>query len=93
METPSTWDPTKGMLNFLKKHFNRCLTDDKRTSILADYPKPNTPVLQAPRLDDDVKEQFKKKGKDPHFGQEQVLFKLQDSLLEVSGPVSLVKSD
>lgn len=93
VETPSTWDPTKGMLNFLEKHFNRCLTDDERTSILADFPKPNTPVLQAPRLDEDVKEQLKKKGKDPHFGQERVLFKLQDSLLEVSGPLMCLWSD
>ena len=44
-------------------------------------------------MDDDVKEQLKKKGKDPHFGQEQVLFKLQDLLLEVSGPLMFLWSD
>ena len=47
VETLSTWDPTKGMLNFLEKHFNRWSTDDERTSILADFPVPNTSVLQA----------------------------------------------
>ena len=68
-------------------------TEDERGSILPNFPKPTTPVLQTPRLDDDVKEQPKKKGKDPHFGQEKVLFKLQYLLLDVSGPLMCLWSD
>ena len=49
--------------------------------------KPNTPVLEAPKLDEEVKEQLRNKGKDPHFGQEKFLLKLQESLLDVSGPL------
>ena len=87
VDAQSMLDPTKGVLSFLEKHFNRCVTEDERGSILPNFPKPTTPVLQTPRLDDDVKEQLKKKGKDPHFGQEKVLFKLQYLLLDVSGPL------
>ena len=65
VQTPSTWDATKVMVSFLEKHFNCCLMDDERTLILRYFLKPNTPVLQAPKLDDDIKEQLKKKGKDP----------------------------
>jgi len=75
------------MISFLKKHFDRCLPDNEKEVILSDFPKPNTPVLEVPKLDEEVKEQLKSKGKDPHFGQEKDLFKLQKSLLDVSGPL------
>ena len=81
--------PDEGDAQLPREASNRWLTDDERTSILADFPVPNTPVLQAPRLDDDVKEQLKKKEKDPHFG----LYKLQSSFLEVSGPLMCLWSD
>ena len=93
VEMSTTWRPTSVMLSFLEKHFNRCLTDDEKAAILTDFPKPNTAVLQVPKLDEDVKEQLKKKGKDPHFGQERVLYKLQDSILEVSGPLMCLWAD
>jgi len=38
--------------------------------------------LENPKLDDDVVDQLKSKGKDPHFGQERVLFKLQETLFQ-----------
>ena len=75
------------MLSFLEKNFNRCLPDREKDEILSNFPKPNTPVLIAPKLDEDVVEQLKSKGKDPHFGQEKVLYKLQGALLDVSGPL------
>ena len=61
VETTNTWDPMQAMLSFLEKHFNRCLTDDERASILSNFPKLSTPVLQVPRLDDDIKEQLKRR--------------------------------
>jgi len=61
--------------------------------ILSDFPKPNTRVLEAPKLAAEVKEQLRSKRKDPHFGQEKVLFKLQESLLDVSGPLMCLCTD
>jgi len=84
---PTTWTPSQAMISFLKKRFNQCLADNEKEAILSDFPNPNIPVLEAPKLDEEVKEQIKSKGKDPHFGQEKVLFKLQESLLDVSGPL------
>ena len=81
------------MTGFLEKHFNRCLADSEREEILNDFPKPNTPVLNAPKLDEDMVDQLKSKGKDPHFGQERVLFKLQEALLDVSGPLMCLWAD
>jgi len=48
METPGTWDPPAKMSPFLKKHFNKTLTDIKGEAILQDFPKPNCPVLAVP---------------------------------------------
>jgi len=58
-----------------------------REEILSDFPKPDTPVLMAPKLDKDVEEQLRSKGKDPYYGQEKVLYKLQETLLDMSGPL------
>ena len=59
VEMLTTWCATNVMLSFLKKHFNHCLTDDEKAAILTDFPKPNATILQVPKLDEDVKEQFK----------------------------------
>ena len=88
-----TWDPPGSMTAFLDKHFNRCLSSTEREAILTDFPKPNCAALQAPRLDDLVKDQLVKKGKDPQFGTERTLFKLQQQLLEVSGPLTCLWAD
>ena len=93
VDAPTTWTPLEAMTSFLEKHFNRCLADSEREEILNDFPKPNTPVLNAPKLDEDVVDQLKSKGKDPHFGQERVLFKLQEALLDVSGPLMCLWAD
>ena len=56
---------------------------------MRDFPKPNCQSLQVPRLNEEMKAQIRKAGKDPHFGVERSLFKLQDQLLDVTGPHGL----
>ena len=67
VEAPTTWTPSEMMAKLLKKTFNCCLPDTEKNEILSDFPKPNTQVLVAPKLDNDVIKQLKRKGKDPHF--------------------------
>ena len=72
------------MTTFLEKHFNWPLSDAEREAIMKDFPKPNCHVMSAPKLDEQVKDQLKGKGKDPHFGSEKSLYKIQDHLLDVA---------
>ena len=88
-----TWDLPESMTAFLSKHFNRCLSDIKREAILSDFPRPNSSTLYTPKLDDLVKDQLLKKGKNPQFGSERTLCKLQQQLLEVLGPLACLWSD
>ena len=44
-------------------------------------------------LDDEIKEQIKKAGKNPHFGVEQSLFKLPEQILEMAGPLTCLWAD
>jgi hypothetical protein len=67
------------MASFLQKHFNRSLEEGEKEAIIKDFPKPSCKALQTPKLDEQVKEQLKRKGKDPHFGPEKTLFKVQGS--------------
>ena len=47
--------------------------------------------MQVPRLDDQLNENLK--GKDPHYGSEKTLYKLQESLLDVAGPLTCLWGD
>ena len=76
------------MLKFLDEHFNRVPLPEERQAILLDFPKPTCDVVQAPRLDIEVRDQLLKKGMDPKYGSEKTLFKLQEQLLEVTGPLT-----
>jgi len=60
---------------------------------MRDFPKPCSKSLEVPKLDDQVKEHIKGKGKDPHYGQEKSLYKLQEAVLDVSGPLMCLWSD
>jgi len=40
-----------------------------------------------------MEEQLSKKGKDPHFGVEKILYKLQEQLLEVTGSLTCLWSE
>ena len=60
---------------------------------MKDFPKPDTKAVSTPKLDEQVKEQLKKRGKDPHFGAEKSLFKIQEQLLETTGPLTCLWAD
>ena len=93
VEPKDTWNPPSAIANFLEKHFNRTLEEGEREAILKDFPKPHCKAIVAPRLDDQVKEQLKKKGRDPNYGAEKSLFKIQEQLLDVAAPLSCLWAD
>ena len=76
VEAKDTWPPPKSMKTFLEKYFNKSLSEEEREAILKDFPKPDTKAVLTPKLDEQVKEQLKKRGKDPYFGAEKSLFKI-----------------
>jgi len=92
IESTGTWDPPDLMNTFLEKYFNRSWDAEEREAIAQDYPKPNCPALEVPKLDDDVKQQLKQKGKDPYFGAERTMFDLQEQILEIAGPLTYLWS-
>ena len=49
---------------------------------------PNCPAIEAPRFDNEVKKQLRTKGRDPYFGQEKMLFNIQEEFLKVNGPLT-----
>jgi len=69
------------MASFLEWDFNCCLDDDKQEAIVTDF------ALQAQQLDGLVKEQMRWKAKDPQFSAEKTLYKVQDKLIKVAGPL------
>ena len=85
--------PTRDNVHVSGEAFKRCLLNAEREAILGDFPKPNSLMLQAHRLDQLVKHQLTKKGREPQFGSERTLFKLQQQLLEVSVPLTCLLSD
>lgn len=93
LKNQETWQPPTSMTSFLEKYFNQCLEAEERQAILDDFPKPQCDVLQAPKLDQSVREQLWKRRKDPQFGAEKTLYKLQEQLLEVTGPLACLWSD
>ena len=40
-----------------------------------------------------MKDQLKKKGKDPHFGAEKTLYKIEDKLLDMADPLTCLWAD
>ena len=93
VDPKDSWQPPKAMASFLTKHFNKSLSEEEREAILKDFPVPNCGALKIPKLDDQVKDHIKSKGKDPHFGSEKSLYKLQDTLLDVAGPLTCLWAD
>ena len=88
-----SWEPPKAMADFLGKHFNRALSDNEREAIMKDFPKPGCNAMVMPKLDQEVKDQLKRKGRDPHFGAEKSMYKIQEHLLDVAGPLTCLWSD
>ena len=48
LKDQESWQPPDYMINFLDKHFNRCLEVKERQDILEDFPKPQYDVLRIP---------------------------------------------
>ena len=87
VEPEDAWEPPKSMASYLEKHFNKPLARAERMAILKDFPKPSCPALEVPKLDDQVRDHLKGRGKDPHFGAEKYLYKLQETVLDVTAHV------
>ena len=60
---------------------------------MVDFPKPNCYVMSAPKLDEQMKDQLKRKGKDSQLWCRKVLYKIQDQLLDVTGPLMCLWAD
>ena len=93
VEPLDTWEPPQVIIKFLEKHFNRSLEEEEREAILKDFPRPNSKALLTAKLDEQVRDQLKKKRKSPHFGAEKSLYKVQDQLLSVAGPLTCLWAD
>ena len=84
--------PTQ-MTTFLEKHFNKDLDNKSREAILEDYPKPNCSALVAPRIDEEAATQMRRNFKNAHFGTEKTLYKIQEQMLKVAGPLACLWAD
>ena len=88
-----TWNACETINSFIKKAFSTEISPTSRDGIMKDYPKPRNEALFAPRLDEDVKKQIEKAGKDPHYGIEKHLYNLQRQILDISGPLTCLWAD
>ena len=79
----NTWDTPKPIIPFLEKYFNKALLSWRNF--------PSRIVVSS--QDEQVKEHLKMKGKDPHFGSEKLLYKLQEQMLDVAGPLTCLWAD
>ena len=85
---PQYWKPHPSVEKYLDKHFNKLLADKDQEAILKEFPVPDCDAVKAPTLDPEVMEQLKNKGKDLRFGAERNLYKIQEQLLDVTGPLT-----
>ena len=93
VQDENAWEASETINTFLEKHFLHPLASDERERIKKDFPRPACPALAVPKLDEEIKEQIKKAGKNPHFGSEKFLFKFQEQLLEIAGPLTCLWMD
>ena len=88
-----TWEPPQAIATFLERHFNRSLSNEEREAIMKDFPRPNCDAVVTPKMDDEVKEQLRQKGKDAFLGSEKTLYRVQEQLLDTAGPLSCLWAD
>ena len=93
VNSKDTWEPPHGIATFLERHFNRSLSNEEREAIMKDFPQPNCDAVVTPKMDDEVKEQLRQKGKDAFFGSEKTLYRVQEQLLDTAGPLSCLWAD
>jgi len=60
---------------------------------MEDFPKPSCTAVCTSKLDKDIKKQIRMVGRDPHFGVEKRLFKFQDQILDMAGPLTCLWVD
>ena len=60
---------------------------------MRNFPKPTYPAIHTPKIDEDIKRQIKRAGKDPHFGIEKSLYKIQEQILNMTGPLTCLWAD
>ena len=89
----AAWKAGVTIDSFLEKHFSRTISTEERDSIMGDFPRPACAVLQTPKLDEEVKKLIRQAGKDPHFGTEKALYKFQDQILDLTGPLTCLWAD
>ena len=65
VDNGDAWKACDTINNFIKKSFIQVITPIARDGIMKDYPKPKIEALFAPKLDEDVKKQIERAGKDP----------------------------
>ena len=93
VDPKDTWKAPQVIAMFLEKHFDRCLSTEEREAIMKDFPRPNCDAMVTPRMDDEVKEQLKQKGKDAFFGSEKTFYRVQEQLLDTAGPLTCLWAD
>ena len=93
VDDDDAWKACDTINNFIKKSFTQVITPTARDGIMKDYPKPKIEALFAPKLDEDVKKQIERTGKDPHYGVEKHLYNLQKQILDISGPLACLWAD
>jgi len=89
----NAWEAGEIINSFIEKHFKHTITAEERNAIMEDFPKPSCTALCTPKLDEDIKKQIRMAGRDPHFGVEKHLFKLQDQILDMAGPLTCPWTD
>ena len=60
---------------------------------MRDSPKPTCPAIHTPKIDKDIRRQIKRAGKDPHFRIEKSLYKIQEQILDNTGPLACLWAD
>ena len=88
-----TWNTCETINSFIKKAFSAEISSTTRDGIIKDYSKPRNEAFFAPKLDEDVKNQIEKAGKDPHYGIEKHLYNLQRQILDISSPSTCLWAD
>ena len=89
----NAWEAGEIINSFIEKHFNHTITAKERDAIMKDFPKPSCTAFCMPKLDEDIKKQIRMTGKDPHFRVKKHLFKLQEQILGMAGPLTCLWAD
>ena len=93
VDPKDTWKAPQVIATFLERHFNRSLSSEEREAIMKDFPRPDCDAVVTPKMDEEVKEQLKQKGKDAFFGSEKTLYRVQEQLLDTAGPLTCLWAD